>query len=86
MSRIGNSPIEIPEGVNVSIQENVVLVKGKLGELSQTIDSVIKVSIVDNIINLTRNSDQKFIRSKHGLYRALIFNMIKGVTDGHTKT
>ena len=85
MSRIGNSPIEIPEGVSVSIQENVVLVKGKLGELSQTIDSVIKVSIVDNIIKLTRNSDQKDIRSKHGLYRALIFNMIKGVSYGHTK-
>ena len=85
MSRIGNSPIKIPEGVSVSIQENVVLVKGKLGELSQAIDSVIKVSIVDNIISLTRNSDQKDIRSKHGLYRALIANMIKGVVDGHTK-
>ena len=85
MSRIGNSPIKIPEGVSVSIQENVVLVKGKLGELSQTIDSVIKVSIVDNIISLTRNSDQKDIRSKHGLYRALIANMIEGVADGHTK-
>ena len=80
MSRIGNSPIEIPEGVSVSIQENVVLVKGKLGELSQAIDSVIKVSIVDNIISLTRDSDQKDIRSKHGLYRALIANMVKGVS------
>lgn len=85
MSRIGNSPIVVPEEVSVSIQENVVLVKGKLGELSQKIDSVIKVSIVDNFINLARNSDQKDIRSKHGLYRALIANMIKGVTDGHTK-
>ena len=85
MSRIGNSPIVVPEGVSVSIEENVILVKGKLGELSQTIDSVIKVSIVDNIINLKRNSNQKDIRSKHGLYRALIANMIKGVVDGHTK-
>ena len=85
MSRIGNSPIEIPEGVTVTQQGNVINVKGKLGELSQDVDSVVLVSIADNIISLTRESEDKEIRSKHGLYRALIANMIKGVSAGHSK-
>jgi len=85
MSRIGNNPIEIPEGVTVTQQGNVINVKGKLGELSQDIDSVVAVSIADNIISLTRDSEDKEIRSKHGLYRALIANMIEGVSSGHSK-
>ena len=85
MSRIGNNPITIPEGVTV-IQEGVVIkVKGNLGELSQDIDSSVTVSIADNTITLTRDSDNKEVRSKHGLYRALIANMIQGVSVGHSK-
>ena len=85
MSRIGNSPIIITEGVSVTHEGGVVKVKGKLGELSQYIDSSVIVSINDNIITLTRESDHKENRSKHGLYRALIFNMIQGVNNGFSK-
>ena len=85
MSRIGNNPITVPETVNVSLQGSEIIVKGKLGELSQTIDSSISVSVNENIISLTRESDNKDVRSKHGLYRALISNMIEGVNNGHTK-
>lgn len=85
MSRIGNNPITVPETVNVSLQGSEIIVKGKLGELSQTIDSSISVSVNENIISLTRESDNKDVRSKHGLYRALISNMIEGVSNGHTK-
>ncbi len=85
MSRIGNNPIIITEGVSVSIDEQIVKVKGKLGELSQNIDSEISVSISNDVITLTRSSEDKEIRSKHGLYRALIANMIEGVSVGHTK-
>jgi large subunit ribosomal protein L6 len=85
MSRIGNNPITVPETVNVSLQGSEIIVKGKLGELSQTIDSSISVSVNENKISLTRESDNKDVRSKHGLYRALISNMIEGVSNGHTK-
>ena len=85
MSRIGNNPITVPETVNVSLQGSEIIVKGKLGELSQTIDSSISVSVNENIISLARQSDNKDVRSKHGLYRALISNMIEGVNNGHTK-
>ncbi len=85
MSRIGNNPITVPETVNVSLQGSVIIVKGKLGELSQTIDSSISVSVNENIISLSRQSDNKDVRSKHGLYRALISNMIEGVNNGFTK-
>ncbi|MDG1933278.1 MAG: 50S ribosomal protein L6 [Flavobacteriales bacterium] len=85
MSRIGNNPITVPETVNVSLQGSEIIVKGKLGELSQTIDSSISVSVNENIISLSRQSDNKDVRSKHGLYRALISNMIEGVNNGHTK-
>ena len=85
MSRIGNNPIIITEGVSVSIDEQIVKVKGKLGELSQNIDSEISVSISNDVISLTRSSEDKEVRSKHGLYRALIANMIEGVSVGHSK-
>ena len=85
MSRIGNNPITVPETVNVSLHGSEIIVKGKLGELSQTIDSSISVSVNENIISLSRQSDNKDVRSKHGLYRALISNMIEGVNNGHTK-
>ena len=85
MSRIGNSPIAIPEGVEVNLTaENVVNVKGKLGELSEAVDSQIKVNIAEGQITLSRPNDDKELRSKHGLYRALINNMVEGVSKGYT--
>ena len=84
MSRIGNSPISIPEGTTVEVQDNVITVKGKLGELSQEFSDV-EVAVEDGEIKLTRPSDSKEHKAKHGLYRALIFNMIEGVTKGWTK-
>jgi large subunit ribosomal protein L6 len=84
MSRIGNNPITIPEAVTVTQEGNVIKVKGNLGELSQYIDSSVTVSVADKI-TLTRESDEKKVRSKHGLYRALIANMIQGVSVGHSK-
>ncbi len=85
MSRIGNNPITITEGVTVTQEGAVVMVKGKLGELSQEIDSRISVKIDDNTITLSRESDNKDHRALHGLYRALIANMIEGVANGYSK-
>ena len=85
MSRIGNSPITITEGVTVTLEGNVVSVKGKLGELSQEIDTAVTVKIDGDSITLSRESDNKDHRSLHGLYRALIANMIEGVTKGYSK-
>ena len=85
MSRIGKNPITIAEGVTVSHEGNIITVKGKLGELTQDIDSSITVKIADNVITFARDSDHKDHRSKHGLYRALIANMIEGVSKGYVK-
>ena len=85
MSRIGNAAITIPEGVEISHTDGVVTVKGKKGELSQEIDDVISMNIEDNIITLLRNSNAPETRSKHGLYRALMNNMIVGVSEGFKK-
>ena len=84
MSRIGNNPITIPEGVTVEVKDNVITAKGKLGELTQEF-SEIDVKIEDGTITLERASDKKDLRAKHGLYRALIANMIEGVSKGWTK-
>lgn len=85
MSRIGKAPIAIAKGVEVTFNNGVVKVKGPKGELSQEIDSKVQVHIADGEITLTRDSDHKDARSKHGLYRALINNMIVGVSTGWTK-
>ena len=85
MSRIGNSPITITEGVIATLEGNVVSVKGKLGELSQEIDTAVTVKIDGDTITLSRESENKDHRSLHGLYRALIANMIEGVTNGFSK-
>jgi large subunit ribosomal protein L6 len=85
MSRIGNDPINIPEGVTVQFDNNTINVKGKLGELSQEINPAISVLIDDNIIKFSRANDQKENRSLHGLYRALVYNMVHGVSEGYTK-
>ena len=84
MSRIGKSPISIPEGVTVDVNNNTVTVKGKLGELTQEFSGV-DINIEDATITLERHSEKKDHRSKHGLYRALIANMIEGVSKGFTK-
>lgn len=84
MSRIGKSPITIPEGVTVDLKDGVVTVKGKLGELKQEIQDI-DVKIEDNVITFERASDKKDLKAKHGLYRALISNMIEGVANGYTK-
>tara|TARA_B100001059_G_C17638650_1_gene478190 strand:- start:163 stop:705 length:543 start_codon:yes stop_codon:yes gene_type:complete len=84
MSRIGNSPILVPEGVNVEINSNEIVVSGKLGSLSQIYDGV-TVSKVDNIISVSRNSESKDHKSKHGLFRSLFSNMVTGVSTGYTK-
>ena len=84
MSRIGNAPILIPEGVEINLSaENVVNVKGKLGELSESVDPHIKVYIEEGQVTLSRPNDEKDLRSKHGLYRALINNMVVGVSEGY---
>ena len=85
MSRIGNSPINIPEGVTIQFENNIINVKGKLGELSQEINPAITLNIDENTITLSRKNDQKENRSMHGLYRALIYNMVHGVSEGYTK-
>lgn len=85
MSRIGNSPINIPEGVTIQFENNIINAKGKLGELSQEINPAITLNIDENTITLSRKNDQKENRSMHGLYRALIYNMVHGVSVGYTK-
>ena len=85
MSRIGKNPIALPQGVEVKVDGNVVTVKGKLGELTQELKSDITVKIEDGTLTVARPSDSKDHRAAHGLYRALINNMIEGVTKGYTK-
>jgi len=84
MSRIGNNPIAIPEGAQVEVKDSVITVKGKLGELSQEFDAV-EIKVVDGEVFVTRPSDSKNHKAKHGLYRSLVDNMIQGVTQGWTK-
>lgn len=86
MSRIGKAPVSIPAGVELNVSaDNVVTVKGKLGELTQQIDKGIKISVNEGELVLERSSENKDTKSKHGLYRALINNMVEGVTVGYTK-
>jgi len=84
MSRIGKNPITIPAGVTVEVKDSVIVVKGKLGELSQAFDKV-DVKVEDGQVIVERSSDVKEERAKHGLYRSLINNMVVGVSEGFTK-
>jgi len=84
MSRVGNNPVAIPEGVTVDIQADKVIVKGKLGELEQPYDGV-SFENNEGIITVTRKTNSKEHKSKHGLYRALLANMIEGVSNGFSK-
>ena len=85
MSRIGKAPIAIPAGVSVDVKENVVTVKGPKGTLTQTINPELDVKIEDGHVTLTRPSDDREHRAQHGLYRALIHNMVVGVSEGYRK-
>ena len=85
MSRIGKAPIEIPAGVTVQVNGNTVTVKGPKGELSQEINPAITVEQEGNHIILKRPDDERQNRAMHGLYRALIHNMVVGVSEGYKK-
>jgi large subunit ribosomal protein L6 len=85
MSRIGKLPITLPDKVNITVgKDNLVTVKGPLGELKQMVDPDITVNIENGTITVTRPTDQKRHRAMHGLYRALINNMVVGVSQGYT--
>lgn len=83
MSRIGKAPISIPKGVEISVSPGLVTVKGSKGTLTQKIDSEIKVDVKDGEVLVIRPTDQKRHKALHGLYRALIANMVKGVNEGY---
>jgi large subunit ribosomal protein L6 len=86
MSRIGKLPVNLPKGVTVSVSDtNLVSVKGPLGELTQAVDKDLKVEVVGNEVILSRPSESKNHKSLHGLYRALIHNMVVGVSEGYKK-
>jgi len=85
MSRIGKNPITIPSGVTVEVDEGIITVKGKLGELKQEYSNI-DIKIEEGVITLERSSEKKDDKAKHGLYRALIANMIEGVSEGYTKS
>ena len=84
MSRIGNNPIAIPEGVTIEVKENIITVKGKLGELTQEFSGV-AIKVEDGQAWVTRPSDSIEHKAKHGLYRSLVLNMVDGVSKGWTK-
>jgi large subunit ribosomal protein L6 len=86
MSRIGKLPVSLPKGVTLNVNDgNVVSVKGPLGELTQVVNKDIKVEVVENEIIISRPSESKIHKSLHGLYRALIHNMVVGVSEGYKK-
>ena len=86
MSRIGKLPVNLPSGVTITVDDdNLVSVKGPLGTLSQKVDSEISVEVENNEIILSRPNDEKRLKSLHGLYRALIANMVVGVSKGYRK-
>ena len=84
MSRIGKAPISIPEGVTIEFNDGVFTAKGKLGELSQEIKDI-EIKVEEGTLTLERPSEAKDHKAKHGLYRALIYNMVEGVSKGFTK-
>ena len=83
MSRIGNAPVQIPQGVEVKVENGLVSVKGPKGELTQEIDTAITVEVNEEQINLKRHTEQKDHKAKHGLYRSLVYNMVEGVSKGY---
>ena len=83
MSRVGKMPITLPVGVSVSVNNGVLVAKGPKGEVSQAIHEDMQISIDGSVLTVNRPSDSKMHKSLHGLYRALIFNMVAGVSEGH---
>ena len=83
MSRIGNNPISIPEGVSVEVNGDIITVKGQKGEMNQTFDGV-SFDVSSDTLIVKRNSESKDHKSKHGLYRSLVSNMVTGVSEGFT--
>jgi large subunit ribosomal protein L6 len=83
MSRIGKAPIAVPKGVEVKINNGIVAVKGAKGELTQKIEPGIIVAVEDGHVVLSRSAEQKRLKALHGLYRSLIQNMVKGVSEGY---
>jgi large subunit ribosomal protein L6 len=86
MSRIGLQPVTVPKGVTVTVEKNVVHVKGSKGELSQTFDPLVEVVLNDNEIQVSRINESKQAKSMHGLYRSLLNNMVTGVSEGFKRT
>jgi large subunit ribosomal protein L6 len=85
MSRIGNAPIDMPKGVELSVKGDEVEVKGPKGTLTQTIDPSLEVSVDDGTVTIARSNDERQTRALHGLSRALINNMVTGVSEGFSK-
>ena len=85
MSNIGKQPINLPDGIEVEVNNNNISIKGKLGKLSLTYSNIIKIEKIENAICITRKSDDRNEKSLHGLYRALVNNMVIGVTEGYSK-
>lgn len=85
MSRVGKAPIELPSGVEVTVDDDVVSVKGPKGDLSETLDPRISTSVDDGVVTLTRVDDERETRALHGLSRALVNNMVIGVSEGYQK-
>lgn len=86
MSRIGKLPVQIPAGVDVKVENSVVTVKGPKGTLTQSVNANMGIAIENGVLTVSRPSDEKQYKAMHGLYRALINNMVVGVTTGFTKT
>lgn len=85
MSRIGKKPIVLPQGVKAEVREGSIFIEGPKGKLSRRLSDRISARIKDNQILMERSADTKLDRAQHGLYRALVFNMVKGVTEGYSK-
>lgn len=85
MSRVGKKPISLPQGVTVKVANQVISVKGPKGELKETLDRDMEIVLKDDAIEISRPTDQIRHRAMHGLYRSLVANMVKGVTDGYQK-
>ena len=85
MSRVGKAPIQVPADVQISIADNMVTVKGKLGELSQEVPASIDLKQEDGVLSLERKNEEKQTVAYHGLYRALLANMVEGVSKGFEK-
>jgi len=85
MSRIGNSPIDVPSGVEISVKGSDVSVKGPKGTLESTFDDRVSVSVDDGVIKVSRVNDEREAKALHGLTRALVANMVEGVANGYSK-